>query len=309
MKMDLEESITDFLNYCLIDKGSSDNTYLSYKNDLNMYKAFLHQKNISNPEKISSADVIEFIEYLQKKDHDEITTVARKLTTIKNYHAYLEKEKIAPINVTLGIKRPKLKKTIAKTLSMDDINTLLDINLLTPFDYRNKAMLELVYGTGLRVSELVNLTLNNIDFTNCIIRIVGKGNKERIIPLGEYSMYYLNLYMEKRPLLEKNNLCEKLFLNNHVKGITRQGFFKILKNLLEEKHLNVEASPHTLRHSFATHLLEGGADLKSIQEMLGHSDISTTRMYTHVTNQKVTHDYNEYHPREKQDKGEFYNEI
>jgi ripX len=305
MKMDLEESITDFLNYCLIDKGLSDNTYLSYKNDLNMYKAFLHQKNISNPEKISSADVIEFIEYLQKKDHDEITTVARKLTTIKNYHAYLEKEKIAPINVTLGIKRPKLKKAIAKTLSMDDINTLLDINLLTPFDYRNKAMLELVYGTGLRVSELVNLTLNNIDFTNCIIRIVGKGNKERIIPLGEYSMYYLNLYMEKRPLLEKNNLCEKLFLNNHGKGITRQGFFKILKNLLEEKHLNVEASPHTLRHSFATHLLEGGADLKSIQEMLGHSDISTTRMYTHVTNQKVTHDYNEYHPREKKDKGEF----
>ena len=305
MKMDLEESITDFLNYCLIDKGLSDNTYLSYKNDLNMYKAFLHQKNISNPEKISSADVIEFIEYLQKKDHDEITTVARKLTTIKNYHAYLEKEKIAPINVTLGIKRPKLKKTIAKTLSMDDINTLLDINLLTPFDYRNKAMLELVYGTGLRVSELVNLTLNNIDFTNCIIRIVGKENKERIIPLGEYSMYYLNLYMEKRPLLEKNNLCEKLFLNNHGKGITRQGFFKILKNLLEEKHLNVEASPHTLRHSFATHLLEGGADLKSIQEMLGHSDISTTRMYTHVTNQKVTHDYNEYHPREKKDKGEF----
>lgn len=303
--MDLEESITDFLNYCLIDKGLSDNTYLSYKNDLNMYKAFLHQENISNPQKISSADVIEFIEYLQKKDHDEITTVARKLTTIKNYHAYLEKEKIAPINVTLGIKRPKLKKTIAKTLSMDDINTLLDINLLTPFDYRNKAMLELVYGTGLRVSELVNLTLNNIDFTNCIIRIVGKGNKERIIPLGEYSMYYLNLYMEKRPLLEKNNLCEKLFLNNHGKGITRQGFFKILKNLLEEKHLNVEASPHTLRHSFATHLLEGGADLKSIQEMLGHSDISTTRMYTHVTNQKVTHDYNEYHPREKKDKGEF----
>ena len=305
MKMDLEESITDFLNYGLIDKGLSDNTYLSYKNDLNMYKAFLHQKNISNPEKISSADVIEFIEYLQKKDHDEITTVARKLTTIKNYHAYLEIEKIAPINVTLGIKRPKLKRTIAKTLSMDDINTLLDINLLTPFDYRNKAMLELVYGTGLRVSELVNLTLNNIDFTNCIIRIVGKGNKERIIPLGEYSMYYLNLYMEKRPLLEKNNLCEKLFLNNHGKGITRQGFFKILKNLLEEKHLNVEASPHTLRHSFATHLLEGGADLKSIQEMLGHSDISTTRMYTHVTNQKVTHDYNEYHPREKKEKGEF----
>ena len=165
-------------------------------------------------------------------------------------------------------------------------------------------MLELIYGTGLRVSELVNLTLNNIDFTNCIIRIVGKGNKERIIPLGEYSMYYLNLYMERRNSLLKKNICDALFLNNHGKKITRQGFFKILKGLLKEKGLDIDASPHTLRHSFATHLLNSGADLRSIQEMLGHSDISTTRIYTHVGDSKIRNDYKEYHPRNMKDKGE-----
>ena len=155
-----------------------------------------------------------------------------------------------------------------------------------------------MYGTGLRVSELVNITLNNIDFTNCIIRLVGKGNKERIIPIGEYSMYYLKLYNDVRFQLLKKENCEALFLNNHGKGITRQGFFKILKGILKDKGLNEEVSPHTLRHSFATHLLNKGADLKSIQEMLGHSDISTTKIYTHVSDKKVLDDYETYHPRE-----------
>ena len=160
-------------------------------------------------------------------------------------------------------------------------------------------MLELIYATGLRVSELVNLTLNNIDFTNCIIRIVGKGNKERIIPLGEYSMYYLNMYMDVRNSLLKKEVCDALFVNNHGKKITRQGFFKNLKAILKEKGLDEEVSPHTLRHSFATHLLNSGADLRSIQEMLGHSDISTTRIYTHVSDNKLNSDYKEYHPRNK----------
>lgn len=295
--MDFKQSVDEFLSYCLIDKGLSQNTYISYKNDLEMYIEYMKNKNITKPQQITSTDVEKFIKFLQETEKDEITTVARKLTTIKNYHAYLEKENIVPKNVTIGIKRPKLRKTVVKTLSVDEVNTLLDINLVSPFDYRNKAMLELIYGTGLRVSELVSLTLNNLDFTNCIIRIIGKGNKERIIPLGEYSMYYLSLYMEKRPLLLKKYPCEALFLNNHGQAITRQGFFKILKALLKEKNLNEDVSPHTLRHSFATHLLNGGADLRSIQEMLGHSDISTTKIYTHVSDNKVKKDYNEYHPR------------
>ncbi len=302
--MEFQESIDEFLNYCLIDKGLSKNTYLSYKNDLEKYKNYLNKQNINQIYDIKTSDIISYIEYIQKKEHDEISSVARKLTSIKNYHAFLKKENIIDKNVAVGIKRPKLRKSIVKTLSTDDIDKLLDIKLNTPFDYRNKAMLELVYGTGLRVSELVSLTLNNLDFTNCIIRIIGKGNKERIIPLGEYSMYYLSQYLSIRNQLLKKDHCEAIFLNNHGQAITRQGFFKILKNLLREKGLNEDASPHTLRHSFATHLLNGGADLRSIQEMLGHSDISTTKIYTHVSDNKVTNDYNEYHPREKKDKGD-----
>ena len=174
---------------------------------------------------------------------------------------------------------------------------MLDIKLDSKFDYRNKAMLELMYGTGLRVSELVSLTLNDIDSTNCIIRIMGKGSKEREIPLGEYSIYYLNKYLEVRSSMLKGNDDNKLFLNNHGRGMTRQGFFKNLKKILKEKGLNTDISPHTLRHSFATHLLNRGADLRSIQEMLGHSDISTTKIYTHVSDDKVSSDYKKYHPR------------
>ena len=158
-------------------------------------------------------------------------------------------------------------------------------------------MLELMYGTGLRVSEIVNLTVNDIDMTNCLIKVFGKGSKEREIPLGEYAIYYLKEYISRRELLLKKKPCTKLFLNNHGLGMTRQGFFKNLKEILREKGLNPEVSPHTLRHSFATHLINQGADLRSIQEMLGHSDISTTKIYTKVSDEKVLEDYNEYHLR------------
>ena len=302
--MSFDEAIIEFLNYCSIDKGLSDNTNISYKTDLELYLDFLKEKGINSLEDIKSSDIESYMMFLQEDSHDTVTTVARKLTSIKNFHSFLEKEGIVSKNVSVGIKRPKLRKTVVRSLSVSDVDKLLDIKLNTPFDYRNKAMLELIYGTGLRVSELVNLTLNNIDFTNCIIRIVGKGNKERIIPLGEYSMYYLDLYMERRNSLLKKNICDALFLNNHGKKITRQGFFKILNGLLKEKGLDIDASPHTLRHSFATHLLNSGADLRSIQEMLGHSDISTTRIYTHVGDSKIRNDYKEYHPRNMKDKGE-----
>ena len=162
-------------------------------------------------------------------------------------------------------------------------------------------MLELMYGCGLRVSELVNLSINDIDMTNSLIRILGKGSKERDIPVGEYAIYYLKEYIDRRYLLLKDKPCNKLFLNNHGLGMTRQGFFKNLKHLLLEKGLNPNVSPHTLRHSFATHLINRGADLRSIQEMLGHSDISTTKIYTKVSDEKVLEDYNNYHLRSKKE--------
>lgn len=292
--MNIDNAISDFINYCIFEKGLTDRTIASYRNDLEVYKNFLKNNYITTISDISSEDIKCF---LKERNKTETSTVAHNLTVIKNFHSYLFRQKLVKKDVSEFIERPKLRKSLPKTLSIEDINKLLDIELNTPFDYRNKAMLELMYGTGLRVSEIINLTLTDIDLTNCIIRITGKGNKEREVPLGEYSIYYLNLYLGKRKELLKNVPCNKLFINNHGKGMTRQGFFKNLKNILKEKGLNKDISPHTLRHSFATHLINRGADLRSIQEMLGHADISTTKIYTRVSDDKVKEDYNKYHPR------------
>lgn len=293
--MKIDTAVNDFINYCIFEKGLSDKTRESYQNDLDVYMKFLVNKGCLNVSDISDEDIREFLKIRSEKE--KTTTIAHNLTVIKNFHEYLVKEGLVKKDASEFIERPKLRKSLPKTLSMEDVDKLLDIELKTVFDYRNKAMLELMYGTGLRVSELVNLTVNDLDFNNCLIRVMGKGSKEREIPLGEYSIYYLGLYLEKRESMLKNRSCDKLFLNNHGLGMTRQGFFKNLKELLRSKGLNEDVSPHTLRHSFATHLLNRGADLRSIQEMLGHSDISTTKIYTHVSDEKVMNDYNMYHPR------------
>ena len=292
--MNIKDAIEDFINYCIFEKGLSDKTKESYKNDLEIYRMYLKDNKIYNVKEITSDDIKCFI---KERNKEEASTVAHNLTVIKNFHKYLLKESHVKEDVSLYIERPKLRKILPKTLSIEDVDKLLDIKLETPFDYRNKAMIELMYGCGLRVSELINLEINDIDTINCIIRILGKGSKEREIPLGEYSIEYLKKYLNIRNDLLKGKSCNKLFLNNHGKGITRQGFFKILKKLLKEKGLNEDVSPHTLRHSFATHLINRGADLRSIQEMLGHSDISTTKIYTEVSNDKVIDDYNNYHFR------------
>ena len=295
--MKIEDAIVDFIQYCLFEKGLTDQTVSSYQNDLDVYLSFLQDKNVFLVKDITSDHIKEFLKI--RGDSESTSTVAHNLTVIKNFHKYLIKENIVKEDVSLFISRPKLQKRLPRTLTVEEVDLLLDITLNTPFDYRNKAMLELMYGAGLRVSELVSLTLNQIDLENGLIRIMGKGRKEREIPIGEYGVCYLKLYLEHRGMLIKNHRTEDaLFLNNHGKQITRQGFFRILKQLLLDKGLNPDVSPHTLRHSFATHLLSHGADLRSIQEMLGHSDISTTKIYTHVSDEKVEADYKKYHPRE-----------
>ena len=296
--MKIEDAILDFLNYCIFEKGLADRSKISYQNDLDVYRLFLKDKGVLNVNDITSDHIKDF---LKARCEEETSTIAHNLTVIKNFHTYLLKEKLVESDVSEFIERPKLRKSLPKTLSIEDVDKLLDISLETPFDYRNKAMLELMYGCGLRVSELVSLEINDIDMINCFIRIMGKGSKEREVPIGEYAIHYLNLYLEQRPFLLKNKPCTKLFLNNHGMGMTRQGFFKILKALLLEKGLNPDVSPHTLRHSFATHLINRGADLRSIQEMLGHADISTTKIYTRVSDDKVLADYQEYHMRSKKE--------
>ncbi len=295
--MDINTAIEDFINYCVFEKGLSDKTKESYQYDLRVYKSFLLNENINQVQHILTSNIEDFLKQRSVME-EKVSTIANNLTVIKNFHLYLYKTKIVKVDVSEGISRPKLQKKIPQVVSMEDIDRLLDIQLNTIFDYRNKAMIELMYGAGLRVSELISLDTYDLDFINCVIRIKGKGRKERIVPLGEYSIYYLKLYLEKRDTMLKKMSCNALFLNNHGKRMTRQGFFKNLKTILKKQDLDENISPHTLRHSFATHLLKRGADLRSIQELLGHSDIATTKIYTHVSDDKVSQDYKKYHPRE-----------
>ena len=192
---------------------------------------------------------------------------------------------------------PKRKKTLPKTLTIDEVDSLLDIDIKDYYDYRNKAMLELMYSSGLRVSELVNIQNHDIDFDNACVRVFGKGSKERILPISDYALDALKIYIiNAKGWLSKGKASEYLFLNNHGDKITRQAFFKIIKKIGFEKGIKTNFSPHTLRHSFATHLLERGADLRSIQELLGHSSISTTQIYTNISNNMIDKNYHTYHP-------------
>ncbi len=293
----MENDILDYMDYISYEKGLSENTKASYKSDLMAYKAFLNKRHINTWDKVKQEDIKDYLMFLTN-EKETSTTLARKLTAIKTFHKYLVKENRIKIDVSENIERPKLRKKLPQVMSIEEVAKLLDIQIHNEFDSRNKAMLELLYATGIRVSELVCLTLHSIDLENCVIRLIGKGNKERIVPIGEYTMVYLKEYLDLRHQLLKNTATEALFLNNHGKAMTRQGFFKILKKLLKEKGLNENISPHTLRHSFATHLLNYGADLRSIQLMLGHSDIATTKIYTHITRDKIKEEYQKYHPRD-----------
>lgn len=295
--MNIVHAINDFINYCLFEKGLTDKTKESYQNDLEVYRNFLETKHITDITNITSEHIKDFLK--DRNDTEKTTTIAHNLTVIKNFHSYLFRQKLVKEDVSEFIERPKLRKSLPKTLSIEDVNKLLDIPLNTLFDYRNKAMLELLYGTGLRITEMLDLKMVDVDFENCIVRCFGKGSKERIVPIGEYIIDSLKEYLERRSFLLKNKRSDYLFLNSLGGRLSRFSFFKILKKMLIEKNIKKDVSPHSLRHSFATHMLEYGADLRSIQELLGHSDIATTRIYTHISNKKVRDDYVEYHPRSK----------
>lgn len=286
--------IQEFEDYLRFEKKYSENTIESYKNDLNK-TVKLTNKDFR---KLTKKEIQNLIQNIAKTESEAST--ARYISTLKSFYKFLEIYKNINHNPMSNINTPKKAKTLPKVLSEEEINKLLDINLKTDFDYRNKAMLELMYSSGLRVSELINLNVNDVDLTNSLVRIFGKGSKERIIPLNDYAREALNNYISNHRFnLFKKGENNYLFLNNHGNKMTRQGFFKILKKLALEKNIKTELSPHTIRHSFATHLLKHGADLRSIQELLGHSDISATQIYTHISNEKLKENYINFHPHGK----------
>ena len=289
----MKELVEEFLRYLLIDKSYSKNTIESYKIDLNRFVEYFNDCDINS---IKIDDLKDYIKHLSEINLNKLS-ISRNISCLKSFYKFLNIEKIIDNNPSDLLYMPKLSKKLPNTLTEDEVDKLLDIELKDAYSYRNKAMLEVLYATGLRVSELVNLKMENIDFELDIIRTFGKGNKERVIPIGEYARYYLDLYLNNyRYELIKHGNNEYVFLNNHGNNMTRVGFFKIIKSIASEKGINKEISPHVLRHSFASHLLKHGADLRTIQELLGHSNVSTTQIYTHISNEELKENYKNFHP-------------
>ena len=285
------EDIKKYLDYLQFEKKLSKNNILSYTNDLNDLYLFFNEDII----KISGTDMITYIHSLRNLN---ARSLAHHITVINSFYEFLIGEDIINSNPCDIIVSPKLPKKLPNYLTEEEVKKLLDVRLDTPYSYRNKAMFELLYATGLRVSELINLKFNDIDFKNDFIRVLGKGTKERIVPINEDAEKWLSIYLDKyRFLLLKGKNSDYLFISNALKPISRQGFFKIVKQEVKLSGITKNVSPHVLRHSFATHLLNAGIDLRVIQELLGHSDIATTQIYTHLVNEKIKKDYDEYFPR------------
>lgn len=292
----MKKEIDEYLSFVLIEKKLSVNTKDAYGSDLNFFSEFLKDKDVK---KISDSDIKNYINYLyDMKETDK--TIARKIVSVKTFFDYLMLNHKISTNPCEKIESPKIKKTLPNTLQLEEINKLLDIKCVKANDYRNKAMLYLMFASGLRVSEVVNLEINDINFNDNYVRIFGKGKKERIVPVDSYTTNLLEEYIKVyRDSLLKGYLTDNVFIGSYGKKITRQSIFKIIKKQAKEKNINKEISPHTIRHSFATIMLENGADLRSIGEMLGHENIKTTQIYTHLSNNKKRLDYEKYHPRNK----------
>ena len=288
-----DDDIIEYMKYLVMERKLSDNTTYSYYNDL-LKTSVYFKKDLKS---LNTADIKKYISSLNESDR----SIAHLVAALRSFYKFLiinKKIKSSPMNL---INPPKLSKKIPKVLNIDEVDKLLNIKLENEFDYRNKAMLELMYACGLRVSEIVSLKLTDVDLVNSILKVFGKGSKERIIPIGEYANAALSIYINHyRDLLLKNKTSDYLFINNQGKEMSRVGFFKMLKKLALKEGIKRDFSPHTLRHSFATHLLDSGADLRSIQELLGHSSISTTQIYTHVSKENIRKDYDEFHPHGKE---------
>ncbi len=288
-----KEYLDDFKNYLSIDKNYSKNTIESYMRDLRFFLEYV-KKDV---EHISKKDIDNYILHIFKEYNE--SSINRIIASIKSFYKYLSMYK-GLVNVSEDVQSLKRKKKLPNYLSISEVDKLLDIKLEQPFDYRNKAMLELLYATGLRATELVSLDIDNIDIVNMVVRVFGKGSKERIVPLSKIAVNYLDLYINtfRNLLFVKNQKpTNALFLNNHGKRMTRVGLYKIIGDLAIKQGIKKEITPHVLRHSFATHMIECGADIRSVQELLGHENVVTTEIYTHLANNFIKDSYNEYFNR------------
>jgi integrase/recombinase XerD len=294
----MERILKDFIYYLSVERGLADNTLDSYQRDLKKYLQFLKKHDVDNFN-ITSRKIISQYLLEQREKGLAPSTLTRNLASIRSFYNFLLKEQVIQENPAAELESPRTEKKLPRVLSFKDMELLLEQpETREIIGMRDKAMLELLYATGIRVSELVSLGLNNVNIKMGFLRCEGKGNKERMIPLGSVAIKSLQEYLQyARNKLLKQKDEKALFINQHGKRLTRQGFWKILKKYALKAGISAEITPHTLRHSFATHLLENGADLRSVQEMLGHADISTTQIYTQITRRKIKEIYDQTHPR------------
>ncbi len=294
----MEQLLDQFLHYLVVEKGLSKNTIEAYSHGLNRFLSHLRKKGIQEIREVGKFEVRGFLLALKKKNLSA-KTIVRNLVAIRSFFRFLIQEGILETNPIEDLESPKVAKTLPEILTLKEIEQLLEQpNLKTPLGMRDRAMLEILYATGMRVSELTHLPTHQVSLEGGYVLLFGKGSKERVVPLGSEAMKWITLYLkESRGILAKGKESPFLFINRSGKGMSRQRFWKNLKDYARRAGLRKRISPHLLRHSFASHLLEGGADLRSVQMMLGHVDISTTQIYTHVTGERLKKIHQRYHPR------------
>ncbi|MDD5477147.1 MAG: site-specific tyrosine recombinase XerD [Candidatus Omnitrophica bacterium] len=294
----MKELIDSFLDYLSVERALAKNTILAYRQDLNMYLDFMIKRGMEALSKITKNDIVEFMLF-EKDNGVSPTSISRRLAAIRMFHRFLSRERVLKSDPTVLIDSPKLWKKVPDTLSLNEVEALISQPQVRDHQgARDRAILETLYATGMRVSESTDLKTNNVNLDIGFLRCIGKGNKERIIPLGKKAIQSINRYLEfSRPYFLKKKNSEYLFINRSGARLSRQSVWKLIKRYAKEAKIKKPIKVHTLRHSFATHLLERGADLRSVQEMLGHSNISTTQIYTHIDKERLKTIHKQFHPR------------
>lgn len=296
----LTDPIEDYLHFIKVERQLSDNTLQSYKRDLLAYARHLyHEQKKSDFNQVIREHILLYLDSLRAVGKSS-KTVSRQISSIRSFHQFLLREKVCDQDPTVHLEMPKKEQTLPKVLSIEDIDALISApSIEKPQGIRDIAILEMMYGSGMRISELIALNLEDVHITMGFVRVFGKGGKERIIPLGRGALTACTNYLnDARPqLLGNAPKNDVFFITQRGKGFTRQGCWKIIKEHAQTAGITKEITPHVLRHSFATHLIENGADLRAVQELLGHSDISTTQIYTHVSKTRLSEVYKQFHPR------------
>lgn len=296
----LKDPIDDYLHFIKVERQLSDNTLQSYKRDLVSYARHLfHEQKLADFNQVLRDNILLYLESLRAVGKSS-KTVSRQISSIRSFHQFLLREKVCDQDPTVHLEMPKKEQTLPKVLSIEDIDALISApSIEKPQGIRDIAILEMMYGSGMRISELIALNLEDVHITMGFVRVFGKGGKERIIPLGRGALTACTNYLnEARPqLLGNAPKNDSFFITQRGKRFTRQGCWKIIKEHAQTAGITKELTPHVLRHSFATHLIENGADLRAVQELLGHSDISTTQIYTHVSKTRLSEVYKQFHPR------------